>query len=297
MRAGRPEAVDGDLAAGQARVGPGTALAEGADGVDVDLRPGAQQPGRAQDGCHDQALEVAPELSQVGLGAMVGRDDDGADRLGPVRAVAHRDLDLAVGVEIGNLSGLANVLQSTRQPVGQERGHGHIVHVDGQGAALVGGVAHTDALVAGALAVDAERDIARLLLEHDEHRAAAVVEARGRVVVADPADRGADQARDVQVALGRDLAGDDDHAGGGHDLAGDPGVPVLAQDGVEDVVGDLVADLVGVSGGDRFGGADPGGVVGGAARRRLAGGGHARLLADGKVGARRRKTVPKRPAT
>src|SRR5699024_6785385 len=60
-------------------------------------------------------------------------------------------------------------------------------------------------------------------------------------------------AVDVAVPGGADLASHVHQAGGDHGLHRDPGVPVLDQQVVEDRVGDLVADLVGVPFGDRLG--------------------------------------------
>jgi hypothetical protein len=65
-------------------------------------------------------------------------------------------------------------------------------------------------------------------------------------------ERVADDLRDVDVALGRDLAGDDDQPGVDQALAGDPPARVVAHHRVEDAVGDLVADLVRVALGDRL---------------------------------------------
>src|SRR5690606_6257989 len=74
-----------------------------------------------------------------------------------------------------------------------------------------------------------------------------------RGVVADLADHVAHDGGDVAVPGGADLAGHVHQTGGHHGLHGDPGVAVLRQQVVEDRVGDLVADLVGVPFGDRFG--------------------------------------------
>ena len=125
-------------------------------------------------------LQIPPQLGQVGVGVVVGRDDHVGQGHGFVVLVPNRNLHLSVWIEVGQLAGCAHGGQFLGQPVGQEGRHGHEVGVDGQAAALVGGVAHADALVAGALAVDAQGHVAGLLLEHDQHGAAVVVEAGGR---------------------------------------------------------------------------------------------------------------------
>src|SRR5262249_6238275 len=71
--------------------------------------------------------------------------------------------------------------------------------------------------------------------------------------VADLLDPLADEPRDVDVDLGRDLARDDHEAGGDERLAGDAPVRIAGEHGVEDRVGDLVGDLVRVALGDRLG--------------------------------------------
>ena len=102
--------------------------------------------------------------------------------------------------------------------------------------------------------VDALRDVRRLLVERDDHAARVRVEAVLRAVVADLADLLADEPRDVDVGLGRDLARDDDETGGDERLAGDAPLRVVREDGVEDRVRDLVGHLVGMALGHRLGG-------------------------------------------
>ncbi len=59
------------------------------------------------------------------------------------------------------------------------------------------------------------------------------------------------------VCVGQaDLAADHDAVGGGEGLAGDAGLGLFGQEGVEDGVRDPVADLVGVALGDGFRGED-----------------------------------------
>ena len=55
------------------------------------------------------------------------------------------------------------------------------------------------------------------------------------------------------IALAADLAAEDDAVGGRHGLAGDPRFGVLAQEQIDDRVGNLVGDLVGMAFGNGFG--------------------------------------------
>ena len=133
---------------------------------------------------------------------------------------------------------------------------------------LAGGEAEHDALVAGALTVelvdaraltglegvvDALGDVGRLRADRDRDAARAAVEPDVRGVVADLGDPLAHDGRDLDVALGRDLARDVHEPRGDERLDGDPGLRIDSQQRVEDRVADLVAHLVGVTFGHRFG--------------------------------------------
>ena len=132
--------------------------------------------------------------------------------------------------------------------------------------------------------VDALGDVRRLLLDRDQRAAGLVVEAVVGARVADVADRLADDLLEVDVGLRRDLAEDDDEAGGGGRLAGDAGVGVVADDRVEDRVADLVAELVRVALGDRFGGEQVLGRVDDAGQGTLSSGLRLRTRREGTTG-------------
>ncbi len=117
---------------------------------------------------------------------------------------------------------------------------------------LVGGVAEHHALVAGAAGVDAHGDVAGLLVDGRDDGAGVGVEAVECVVIADCCDSSADQALEVDVSLGRDLAGNDDQAGAGQRLARHAAVRILRQAGIENGIRDLVGDLVGMALGHRL---------------------------------------------
>jgi len=98
--------------------------------------------------------------------------------------------------------------------------------------------------------VHALRDVCGLLVDRDDDAAGLGVEAVFGSRVADLGDRLADEARDVDVRLGRDLTRDDDEAGRDQRLAGDAPRGVVREDGVENCIRDLVCDLVGMPLGD-----------------------------------------------
>ena len=119
--------------------------------------------------------------------------------------------------------------------------------------------------------VDALGDVGALVVDGVEHAAGIAIEAVLRAIVADLAQHLARKRGHVDVCLGADLAGHDDHARGGHGLAGAahlrgvgrlagrgnvalPGkLDLLLKDGIEHGVGDLVAHLVGMTLGDGLG--------------------------------------------
>ena len=185
---------------------------------------------------------------------MLGRDDDRVDALRPaILSVLHRNLALSVGPQPGQRAVLA--------PVGQ--GTGEVVRVADRGRhqllRLVAGEAEHHALIAGAVgrvvvkgAVDAHGDVAGLFVDRGQDGAGIAVEARAGVVVADAADRLASDPGDVHVAVGRDLAHDQHHAGRSGALTGHAGHGILREDCVEHAVGDLVTDLVGMPLGHGF---------------------------------------------
>jgi len=200
-------------------------------------------------------------------GRMLRRDEHALDlHRAPATAlvllVPHRHLRLPVGAQVRKDLRLAHLAQPLREPV---REHDRQRH---QLVRLVRGVAEHHPLVARADAVerifvavlllergvDALRDVGRLLVDGDDDAARVGVEAELRARVADLRHLAAHEPRNVDVRIGRDLARDDDEAGGDERLAGDAAVHVLGENRVEDGVRDLVGDLVRVALGDRLGG-------------------------------------------
>ena len=178
--------------------------------------------------------------------------------------VADRDLGLAVGAQVGHDLALAHLGEPVGELVGERDRHRHqLRRLAGRVAEhhpLVAGAGDVELVVVGGVGarlerlVDALGDVGRLLVDRVDHRARVGREAEVGVGVADLADRLAGDLRDVDVGLGRDLAGDDDEAGVDQRLAGDAAVRVVGEDRVEDAVGDLVGDLVGMALGHRLGG-------------------------------------------
>ena len=187
---------------------------------------------------------------------MLGGDHDGgAAQHAAVGVIFHGDLALAVGAQPGELAALARLGQAAAELVGHGDGRGH------QLGGLVAGIAEHHTLVAGphqvqgvgvaALLhliglVDAHGDVGGLLVDGGHNGAGAVIEAVGRVGVADALHGLPGNGGDVGVVGGGDLAHDHDHAGGGEGLTGHMGGGIAGQDIVQNGVGNLVAYLVGM---------------------------------------------------
>ena len=210
------------------------------------------------DGGLDDLLEdLLAELLGGDVGAVLGRDDDGVDTERDngtvVVLVLDGNLGLGVGAEPRQGAVTAGSGHGSVQLVGELEGEGE------QLGGLVGGIAEHDALVTGTEVLEALvkmetlGDIGGLLLDSDEKVEGLVVEALGRVIIANALDGLTDHLLVVNLGLGGDLAKDHDHAGLGGGLAGDLGEGVLGQAGIENGVGDLISDLVGVALADGLG--------------------------------------------
>ena len=206
---------------------------------------------RGDDLLDDLGLELlADSLSADGLVVLRG-DDDGVDTKGNDCAalvlVLHGDLGLGVGAEPRDASVAASVRHGLVELVGEE------VRQRVQLGGLVSGVAEHKTLVTSTevlkslVQVETLSDVGGLLLNGDEDVAGVVVEALGGRVVANVLDGVTDDLLVVEVGLCGDLTKDLDHAGLGSRLASNLGEGVLGQAGVQDGIGDLVANLVGVT--------------------------------------------------
>ena len=210
------------------------------------------------DGLLDDLLQdLLAELLGGDVRAVLSGHDDGvdADRDHGTVVVLVLDGDLGLGVR-------AEPRQTAVTAGGRHRGVELVGKEEGQGEelrGLVGGVAEHNTLVTsaqlleGLLVVKALRDVGRLLLDGDEEIEGLVVETLLRVVVTNVLDSLADDLLVVELGVGGDLTEDHDHTGLGGRLAGNLGETVLRQAGVENGIGDLVRNLVGVALADRLG--------------------------------------------
>jgi len=120
-------------------------------------------------------------------------------------------------------------------------GHGHELR------GFAAGIAEHHSLVAGALSVNAQSDVGRLLVNGCKYCAGVAVEALFGAVVAYVADNLTRYRGNVDFGACGYLAHYHDNAGSAAALAGDSAVLILGEYGVKNRVGDLVADFVGMS--------------------------------------------------
>ena len=253
--------VNDDLAAGEPRVAVRPAGDEPPGGVHQDPRLAVHEAGR-DDGRDDALPNVLLDLRVGRLFPMLRADDDGVYALRLAVGVFDRHLRLAVGLEVGDAAVAAGLGEAAREFVRERDGQGH------QFVGLAAGEADHHPLVARPGVGVVERavpavfergvhrrlDVGRLLVHVLNDFAGGVVNADGVVVVADAFHRFADDRLVVHLGGGGDLAEDVDEAGACGGFAGDAGLRVLLVDRVQDRVGHLVAEFVGVPLGDRLGG-------------------------------------------
>ncbi len=185
-----------------------------------------------------------------------------SSRTGLVAGVLDGDLSLAVRPDVGHLAAAAHLRQPPGQPVRQHDRQRH------QLRGVAAGIAEHQALVPGALPVQlvralalavldclayAQRDVRRLRADRDLHAAGGAVEALGRGVVADLQDLLPDDARNVDIGVGRHLAGHMHLAGGDQRLDSHPAAVIALEHGVQNGVTDLVRHLVGMTLSDGLG--------------------------------------------
>ena len=102
--------VDDDLAPGQAGVAHGTTHHEAPRWVHVNLGALPSDARSLHDGRDHMLKHISlDDRHVIDLGSMLGGDDDGLDGDGAIILVAHRDLRLAIGAEVGHRAVVAHL--------------------------------------------------------------------------------------------------------------------------------------------------------------------------------------------
>ncbi len=246
--------VDDDLAPGEAAIAVGPADDEVAGGVDVDLVFGGHPAFRQ--GAFDQRQQARLDRGLVHAFLVLGGDHHrgGGDRLAV--DVAQGDLALGVGQEAGDrgVAAHAQVADGAQEFVRIVERRRHQVRC------LAAGVAEHDALVAGAFVlvargVHALGDVGGLGVQVDGDFG--VLPGEAGLVVADVLDGHAGEmgeqfGGDAVGAAG--FAGENDAVGGDEGFAGDPGIGIGGEVGVQHRIADPVGYLVGMAFRDGLGG-------------------------------------------
>ena len=101
-----------------------------------------------------------------------------------------------------------------------------------------------DAFTAFQRLVDTLGNIGRLPADRSQDRTIVGIKTAIMAGVADLTNRFPDNVRYLDISRCCYFAHDQDHAGGGDGLAGDARIRILAQDGIQDRIGHLVADFI-----------------------------------------------------
>ena len=222
----------------------------------------ASQHMRRERGAYHVLLYIASEPLNIDVCGVLRRYDDRIDPYGSAVLVDDRDLRLAVGAQIAQLSALANGGEPCGQRVSVSYRSGH------QLRSFVAGKSEYHALIArayevvtvalsalalGAL-IHAHRDVGRLTVHPDLNGAGIAVKALFLAVVADIQHRLAHYPLVVYVCRRSDLARKKRKPGIAAGLQSHPAVRILCERRVEHAVGYLVADLIGMPLGHAFAG-------------------------------------------
>src|ERR1700691_4706006 len=172
---------------------------------------------------------------------MLGGDDDRIDTLYiSLGVIFDGDLRFSVGTKIGAGAIFPHFRKLQSELVGQGNREGH------QFGSLVAGIAEHHSLIAGAAGVHTHGYVAGLFVDAGNNGASIGVETVNGVVIADRLDYSTDQVLEVDVGFGGDFAGDYDQAGAGQGLAGDAAAGIFTQACVQNGIGNLVGDFVGM---------------------------------------------------
>ena len=192
---------------------------------------------------------------------MLGADNNGIDPGGDAVAVLNGDLGLAVGPEIRNRALFPHQGQLLNQFLGEANRQRHefrrLVTGESDHHSLVAGAGGQHGLLSRTSALfesggDAFADVSGLLLDGDDDAAALGVDPIIGAGVASFGQGVADDLWHVNGGRCRDLAHDDDQSVGHGGLTGHAAHGVVPKNCVQDSVGDLVTELIGVTFGHRL---------------------------------------------
>ena len=160
--------------------------------------------------------------------------------------VLNRNLRLSIRTKKRQRPILPHLRQPHRQLMRQRNRRRHQLLI------LITSIPKHHSLVAGAAGVDAHGDVAGLFVDAGDDGAGVAVEAVESVVVADGLHGAADYVLKIDVGFGGDFSGDDDEASRGKGLAGDAAERIFGEASIENGVGNLIGDFIGMAFSYRF---------------------------------------------
>ena len=171
---------------------------------------------------------------------VLGRNHDLIERNRLRVLVCHADLRFPIRPEPGELATLSHSREPLGQPVRDDDWQRH------QRRRFVRRIAEHHALIPRPALVHAECDVGGLAIDGRQDRASLGIESEVRVGIADRRDGSAHDVGDMDVCRSGDFAGDDRHAGRDQRFAGYSRRRIFQQNRIQNRVGDLIRDLIGV---------------------------------------------------
>ena len=243
--------VGNDLPSGQTGIRRRAAQDESPGGIDVYL--GISIPEGIRYRGQDHIVHnFLPKLFDWYIGIMLGGNDHGFDTVRLSVHIFHCDLRFTVRTQVGQNTRSADIGKPPGQLVGKLDGNRHKLR------RFIAGIAEHHSLIACAQClvivhgvIDTHGDIGRLLVKAAGNTAI-VCKTIFRLGVTDAPDHFPGALFIVHFCCCGDLAHNMDCTGFRCDLTGAATHGILFQEGIQDPVRDLVADLVGMPFGDGF---------------------------------------------
>ena len=182
------------------------------------------------------------------IGRMLGRHHHGMDGVRTPVDVANGDLTLGVGAQPSQLAVVTKTRLTFYETMGEINRHRH------QGRRFIAGITEHQALITSSLAkiivkglVDALGNIRRLLVVGHQNGAALVVDAVFGVGIADLLQYISRHLDVINACVGGDLPSQHDETGITEGLSRDSGVLILSEEGIQNGIGDLIGNLIGMA--------------------------------------------------
>jgi len=245
--------IDDNLPASQTGISHGTTNNKGTGGVDVVNSLIIEELSR-DDLVDDFFLDASDNIFVRKTRVVLGGDHNGVDTLRDaltilIVLVLNSDLGLSIRAEP-----IKDVLftafdKTSAQLGGEDVGKRH------QLLSLISGIAEHVTLITstnflgglGAVAVDRVSNLRALLSNRDNDGASLVIESLVGIIKPDLGNGGTGNLLVIDQTIAADLTNNENSSGGGGTLTGNLGMGVDSEGGVEDTIGNLIAQFVGVT--------------------------------------------------